>query len=103
LIPQEELQAGTQVVTYRLFKVQKEESDINTHNIITLNRQKFASLYYSGDYDEEMRCLDRILDFISSNGYTLCGDAVELAHIDMSVTDDEQEMVFEIQVPITLT
>ncbi|MEH7464473.1 MerR family transcriptional regulator [Bacillus thuringiensis] len=60
----------------------------------------YAYAYHHGPYEETGKTYKRLLLVIEKAGYEICGDAIELALIDWSVTSNQEEQVTEIQIPV---
>ncbi|MDC2865726.1 MerR family transcriptional regulator [Bacillus sp. BP-3] len=60
----------------------------------------YACAYHHGPYEETGKTYKRLLLAIEKDGYEICGDAIELALIDWSVTSNQEEQVTEIQIPV---
>ncbi|HDR3886307.1 TPA: MerR family transcriptional regulator [Bacillus cereus] len=60
----------------------------------------FACSYHHGPYEETDATYTKLLKHIDNEGYEVWGDALELALIDWSVTENPREQVTEIQIPV---
>ncbi|WP_459501431.1 MerR family transcriptional regulator [Bacillus sp. C1] len=60
----------------------------------------FACSYHHGPYEETDGTYKKLLWNIEEKGYEIIGDAIELALIDWSVTENPKEQVTEIQIPV---
>ncbi|PFD53317.1 MerR family transcriptional regulator [Bacillus cereus] len=60
----------------------------------------FACVYHPGPYEETDETYKKLMKYIDQEGYEISGDAIEIALIDWSVTEDPEEQVTEIQIPI---
>ncbi|MGW6192371.1 MerR family transcriptional regulator [Bacillus cereus] len=60
----------------------------------------FACSYHHGSYEETDETYTKLLKHIDNEGYEVCGDAIEIALIDWSVTENPKEQVTEIQIPV---
>ncbi|WP_002149204.1 MerR family transcriptional regulator [Bacillus cereus] len=60
----------------------------------------FACSYHHGSYEETDETYTKLLKHIDKEGYEVCGDAIEIALIDWSVTENPKEQVTEIQIPV---
>ena len=65
-----------------------------------IERGIYACAYHHGSYEETGKTYKRLLLAIEKDGYEICGDAIELALIDWSVTSNQEEQVTEIQIPV---
>lgn len=71
---------------------------IATSNVI--EEGVYACAYHHGPYEETGKTYKRLLQAIEKDDYEICGDAIELALIDWSVTSNPMEQVTEIQIPV---
>ncbi|PFK47324.1 MerR family transcriptional regulator [Bacillus cereus] len=60
----------------------------------------FACSFHHGPYEETDGTYKKLLMDIKEKGYEVSGDAIELALIDWSVTENPGEQVTEIQIPV---
>jgi len=60
----------------------------------------FACAYHHGPYEETDETYKELMKYISQEGYEVSGDSIEIALIDWSVTENPEEQVTEIQIPI---
>ncbi|WP_237981899.1 MerR family transcriptional regulator [Bacillus thuringiensis] len=60
----------------------------------------FACVYHHGPYEETDETYKKVMKYIDQEGYKVSGDAIEIALIDWSVTENPEEQVTEIQIPI---
>ncbi|HHT7151043.1 MerR family transcriptional regulator [Bacillus thuringiensis serovar andalousiensis] len=91
---QNEFQAYSSVfilLDYMPFEVQSSDE---------IKEGMFACVYHHGPYEETDETYKKLMKYIDQEGYEISGDAIEIALIDWSVTDDPEEQVTEIQIPI---
>ncbi|MFD5261531.1 MerR family transcriptional regulator [Bacillus wiedmannii] len=60
----------------------------------------YACSYHHGPYEETGATYKELLAYIDKEGYEVSGDAIEIGLIDWSVTENPEEQVTEIQIPI---
>ena len=60
----------------------------------------YACSYHHGPYEETGATYKELLAYIDQEGYEVSGDAIEIGLIDWSVTENPEEQVTEIQIPI---
>lgn len=65
-----------------------------------INEGYYACTYHIGDYEKNSHTYESLLEDISSNGFEVTGDAIEIGIIDYSVTAQEDELVTEYQIPV---
>ncbi|HDR8157830.1 TPA: MerR family transcriptional regulator [Bacillus cereus] len=91
---QNEFQAYSSVfilLDYMPFEVQSSDE---------IKEGMFACVYHHGPYEETDETYKKLMKYINQEGYEISGDAIEIALIDWSVTEDPEEQVTEIQIPI---
>ncbi|EFM09120.1 transcriptional regulator, MerR family [Paenibacillus curdlanolyticus YK9] len=60
----------------------------------------YACLRCIGEFWERTEGLETLCDYIEQNGYQIAGDALQVVQIDITITDQPSEAMFEIQIPI---
>ncbi|WP_242250787.1 MerR family transcriptional regulator [Bacillus cereus group sp. BfR-BA-01379] len=70
------------------------------HNSDEIKEGIFACVYHHGPYEETDETYKKVMKYIDQEGYEVSGDAIEIALIDWSVTENPEEQVTEIQIPI---
>ncbi|MGC7811336.1 MerR family transcriptional regulator [Bacillus paranthracis] len=60
----------------------------------------YACSYHHGPYEETGATYKELLAYIDQAGYEVSGDAIEIGLIDWSVTENPEEQVTEIQIPV---
>ncbi|MEF7659833.1 MerR family transcriptional regulator [Bacillus sp. ZJS3] len=60
----------------------------------------YACSYHHGPYEETGATYKELLAYIDQEGYKVSGDAIEIGLIDWSVTENPEEQVTEIQIPV---
>ncbi|QIW21438.1 MerR family transcriptional regulator [Bacillus thuringiensis] len=70
------------------------------HSSDEIKEGMFACVYHHGPYEETDETYKKLMKYINQEGYEVSGDAIEIALIDWSVTDNPEEQVTEIQIPI---
>lgn len=91
---QNEFQAYSSVfilLDYMPFEVQSSDE---------IKEGMFACVYHHGPYEETDETYKKLIKYIDQEGYEISGDAIEIALIDWSVTENPEEQVTEIQIPI---
>lgn len=78
--------------------VQDEESDQPTKKI---EKGQFLCSYYGGLTREKMLTqLKKLLHYCDTHDYIITGDAFRIMQVDVSLTDQNDEAYYEIQIPI---
>lgn len=70
------------------------------HSSDEIKEGMFACVYHHGSYEETDETYKKLMKYIDQEGYEISGDAIEIALIDWSVTENPEEQVTEIQIPI---
>lgn len=61
----------------------------------------FACIRYNGELlSSRAESLKEILHYLEENHYQIIGDALQIMHRDITITDNPTEITFEIQVPV---
>ncbi|MDQ0247733.1 DNA-binding transcriptional MerR regulator [Bacillus fengqiuensis] len=61
----------------------------------------FACIRYNGELLwNRSESLSKIFDYLDEEGYQITGDALQIMHVDITITDKPNEITFEIQVPV---
>lgn len=60
----------------------------------------FAQIRYRGMHKDVVPYYEKLVGFIESHGYAICGDSIETTLIDAGMTSDESQYVTELQIPI---
>ena len=83
----------------RIFIVLHYPPEQNEH-LTKLPAGIYACMYHRGTYEQTEITYERLFEEIATRGYEITGDAVELGIIDLSVAQDDNEYVTEIQIPV---
>ncbi|MCB6992145.1 MerR family transcriptional regulator [bacterium 210820-DFI.6.37] len=99
-IPEKELSIQCQQDTFVNF-IFIPEDEINAYEtVIEIPNGKYLCSRYFGTLWQRRHQLNQMLNYINSNGLTVIGDGLQINIIDETVTENENEFVFEIQIPI---
>lgn len=60
----------------------------------------YAAGYHIGSYDSIHHTYNRIYTYICENGYRITGDSLEFAIISIALTENREEFITEIQIPV---
>lgn len=100
LIKQRDIELKKYTESVVLFIFIKDRQNFEAHHIKKIHKGTYACMYSKGDiWDVEMN-LKRMKTFIEKKGYKICGDVLQIVQIDISVTDKNEELIVEIQIPI---
>lgn len=62
----------------------------------------YATLTYQGKYKKSQIFIGKMLEYIENEGYVLNGKPIEIYRVDIHETDNEEEFITEIQIPIKI-
>lgn len=100
LIEQGDLLAGKFEEPSVIFVVAKAKAKIQKPYLRIIPAGLFACIRYHGELSnrgESLRYLSELLEFSS---YMITGDALQIMQVDITITDNPNEVMFEIQVPV---
>ncbi|WP_242307142.1 MerR family transcriptional regulator [Bacillus cereus group sp. BfR-BA-01524] len=70
------------------------------HSSDSIKAGMFACAYHHGSYEETGETYKKLMEYIDQEGYEISGDSIEIGLIDWSVTENPEEQVTEIQIPV---
>ncbi|MDR7002618.1 MerR family transcriptional regulator [Neobacillus niacini] len=86
-----------------IFVVAKNKEKIPKQFQKTVPAGVFACIRYNGELLwNRSESLSKILEYLDENGYHITGDALQIMHVDITITDKPNEITFEIQVPVQI-
>ncbi|WP_427110024.1 MerR family transcriptional regulator [Lysinibacillus xylanilyticus] len=84
-----------------IFIVAKNKEDIPNTYQLTVPGGLFACIRYNGELlSSRSESLRKLLHYLNKNSYQITGDALQIMHLDITITDKANEITFEIQVPV---
>ena len=84
-----------------IFIVVKNKEDIPNTYSMTVPGGLFACIRYNGELlSSRSESLRKVLHYLNKNNYQITGDALQIMHLDITITDKPNEITFEIQVPV---
>ncbi|MFJ8512176.1 MerR family transcriptional regulator [Lysinibacillus xylanilyticus] len=84
-----------------IFIVAKNKEDIPNTYQLTVPGGLFACIRYNGELlSSRSESLRKLLHYLNKNSYQITGDALQIMHLDITITDKPSEITFEIQVPV---
>lgn len=84
-----------------IFIVAKNKEDIPNTFQMTIPGGLFACIRYNGELlTSRSESLRTLLHHLDLNNYQIIGDALQIMHLDITITDKSNEITFEIQVPV---
>ncbi|MFB6589101.1 MerR family transcriptional regulator [Bacillus thuringiensis] len=70
------------------------------HSSDSIKAGMFTCAYHHGSYEETGETYKKLMEYIDQEGYEISGDSIEIGLIDWSVTENPEEQVTEIQIPV---
>ena len=83
-----------------LFFFVKDRENIDENLIKKIPKCMYACRHYKGSLWNTKGHMRRMMEYIQERGYYACGDILQIVQIDISVTDQNDEVMFETQIPI---
>ncbi|MEH7333108.1 MerR family transcriptional regulator [Neobacillus drentensis] len=84
-----------------IFVVAKNNEQIPEKYLKIIPEGLFACIRYNGELlRNRSKSLNKICTYLDEKGYRITGDALQIMLVDITVTDNPNEVMFEIQVPI---
>lgn len=65
-----------------------------------IEKKLYISLYFKGDYSQNIKYYKKIKTFIKQNNLIVIGNIFEIFHIDIHTTERIEEYITEIQIPV---
>ena len=93
-----------------LVKVSDNYFDYNSTFIITTDKTDhiipkgtYLTFTFKGSYENVIDHYKNLKNFITNNNLTVIGDIIEIYHIEIHITDNIQEYITEIQIPVIIS
>ncbi|MCY6372227.1 MerR family transcriptional regulator [Clostridium ganghwense] len=97
---QKDIESNKYTESVVMFLFIKDKENIDEKYIKKIPKGTYACMYYKGTiWDMEVN-LQEMIEYIKKEGYRVCGDVLQIVQIDISVTDQSEEVLFEIQIPV---
>lgn len=100
IIKQKDIDDNKYTESVVLFLFIKDQENIDKKYIKKIPKGAYACMYYKGSFWDIEVHLKKMIVYIGEEGYKVCGDVLQIVQIDISVTDQREEILFEIQIPI---
>ena len=78
------------------------EDEEEIYNII-FNEGYYLTLTYKGEYKNNKHHINKMFKYIEERGYKIISDPIEIYKIDIHETEDINEFVTEIQIPVDIS
>ena len=95
-----DIESDESVESMVMFFFVKDRENIDENLIKRIPKGKYVCRYYRGSLWNTKGHLKQMMEYIEQNGYSVCGDILQIVQIDISVTDQNEEVMFETQIPI---
>lgn len=63
---------------------------------------QYLTVIYRGEYQQTAEYLPKLLDYAAVHGYQICGEPLEIYHIDIHETSRREEFLTEVQLPVEI-
>ncbi|WP_446897950.1 MerR family transcriptional regulator [Clostridium sp. LBM24168] len=100
IIPRENIKSLSDIDTNRIFVFSKGKSKVDESCIKVIERGTYACIYNNGKPWNREKSIKKLIKYINDEGFIIIGDALQVAQIDITVTDILEEECFEIQIPV---
>ncbi len=77
------------------------EDEEEIYNII-FNEGYYLTLTYKGKYKNNKHYINKMFEYIEEKGYKIISDPIEIYKIDIHETEDINEFITEIQIPVDI-
>lgn len=77
------------------------EDEEEIYNII-FNEGYYLTLTYKGEYKNNKHYINKMFKYIEEKGYKIISDPIEIYKIDIHETEDINEFITEIQIPVDI-
>lgn len=102
IIPKNYINLSSDAKSNIVFAFVKGRTKVDKQNIKVIKGGTYACIYNSGKPWDRLDSIKKLVKYIKDNGYIVSGDALQVAKIDITVTDVIDEECFEIQIPIKI-
>lgn len=102
IIPKNYINLSSDAKSNIVFAFVKGRTKVDKQNIKVIEGGTYACIYNSGKPWDRLDSIKKLVKYIKDNGYIVAGDALQVAKIDITVTDVIDEECFEIQIPIEI-
>lgn len=84
-----------------IFVVAKDRAKIQEQHLKIIPGGLFACIRYNGELlRNRSESLKKLTNHLEETGYHMIGDALQIMQVDITITDNPNEIMFEIQVPV---
>lgn len=79
-----------------------DEEDSFHGNTMLLPPETCVTIRFQGGHKQAVHYYEKLMEYIESNQYSICGFSKEITMIDYGLTNDTSKFVTEIQIPVTV-
>ncbi|KQL49652.1 hypothetical protein AN963_07985 [Brevibacillus choshinensis] len=84
-----------------IFVVAKNKAKIQKQHLKIIPAGLFACIRYNGELlRNRSESLYKLFEYLQETGYRITGSALQIMQVDITITDNPNEIMFEIQVPV---
>lgn len=98
-VNQEDLKNGEFKYFSSIFVILEDEDDFMNKDVV-LQEGVYATVRYRGTHEEASSYYAMLLDYLMDSGLHIKGDSIEITMIDAGMTNDHNQYVTELQIPI---
>jgi DNA-binding transcriptional MerR regulator len=99
-VSQEDLKKGEFTHFSSIFIIVEDEDDFINKDVV-LQEGLYATVQYRGTHEEASPYYTMLLDYLMDSGFQIKGDSIEITIIDAGMTNDHNQFVTELQIPIS--
>jgi effector-binding domain-containing protein len=85
---------------YNSIFILQEGNIVESELSVTLSEGEYAQIYYRGDHTQSSRYYNILLEHILESGYKVVGDSIERTIINEYISQNNQDYLTEIQIPV---
>lgn len=78
----------------------KHTDGLQTANLVKIEPGTFVIAYHIGPYSTIQKTYKKVMCYINEKGYDISGNSIETSIINISITDNPEEFITEIQIPV---
>ncbi|RKD29450.1 MerR family transcriptional regulator [Lacrimispora algidixylanolytica] len=98
-VSQEDLKNGEFKYFSSIFVILEDEDDFMNKDVV-LQEGVYATVRYRGTHEEASSYYAMLLNYLMDSGLHIKGDSIEITMIDAGMTNDHNQYVTELQIPI---
>ncbi len=103
IISKESIKCLEDTNSNKIFVFTKGKSKVDKRHIKNVKGGTYACIYNSGKPWHREESIKKLIRYIKDNGLVVAGYALQVAQVDITVTDILDEECFEIQIPVEIS